>query len=232
VPPGRLRRNRRRFAADDARAARSEPQADSSERPFWRRAARMARPARVRMRRRKPWVLARRRLFGWNVRLLTRFLRYCTAMRGSVLKVVRGTKSDDAVTGRQNRTATGMREWPSTQASSKVRESTGHGQTHQACRDRGQHVQRKPPMVNQHRWPCQATRRATQHFLNNSMRKSLCGRPEMGTVACWRRVFQATSRIMHNLWITVWREGIRCSPVAPTRATGSGQEEWGRTDRD
>ena len=31
----------------------------------------MARPARVRMRSRKPWVLARRRLFGWKVRLLT-----------------------------------------------------------------------------------------------------------------------------------------------------------------
>ena len=31
----------------------------------------MARPARVRIRRRKPWVLCRRRLFGWNVRLLT-----------------------------------------------------------------------------------------------------------------------------------------------------------------
>jgi hypothetical protein len=31
----------------------------------------MARPARVRMRSRKPCVLARRRLFGWKVRLLT-----------------------------------------------------------------------------------------------------------------------------------------------------------------
>jgi ABC-type cobalamin transport system permease subunit len=29
----------------------------------------IARPARVRMRNRNPWVLARRRLFGWNVRL-------------------------------------------------------------------------------------------------------------------------------------------------------------------
>jgi hypothetical protein len=29
----------------------------------------MARPARVRMRSRNPWVRARRRLFGWNVRL-------------------------------------------------------------------------------------------------------------------------------------------------------------------
>jgi hypothetical protein len=36
-----------------------------------RRAEITARPARVRMRSRKPWVLARRRLFGWNVRLLT-----------------------------------------------------------------------------------------------------------------------------------------------------------------
>src|SRR3954468_6335235 len=31
----------------------------------------MARPARVRMRSRNPWGFARRRLFGWNVRLLT-----------------------------------------------------------------------------------------------------------------------------------------------------------------
>ena len=44
-------------------------QADNSVRPLRRRAARMARPARVRMRNRNPWVLARRRLFGWNVRL-------------------------------------------------------------------------------------------------------------------------------------------------------------------
>jgi hypothetical protein len=135
------------------------------------------------MRRRKPWVLARRRLFGWNVRLLTRFLRYCTAMRGSVLKVVRGTKSDDAVADRQNRTAAGMREWPSTQASSKVRESTGHGQTHQVRRGCGHHAQRKPPMVNQHRWPCQATRRATQFFLKISTMRSVFGRPDARVVA-------------------------------------------------
>ena len=49
-------------------------QADSSPRPLRRRACRMARPARVRIRRRKPWVLARRRLFGWKVRLLTVWL--------------------------------------------------------------------------------------------------------------------------------------------------------------
>lgn len=49
----------------------SRPQAESSSRPLRRRAARIARPARVRMRSRKPCVFARRRLFGWNVRLLT-----------------------------------------------------------------------------------------------------------------------------------------------------------------
>jgi len=47
----------------------------------------------------------------------------------------------------------------------------------------GQHTQRKPPMVNQHRWPCQATRRATQIFLNEPTMKSLSGRPDPRAVA-------------------------------------------------
>jgi hypothetical protein len=48
-----------------------QDQALSRSRPLCLRAARTARPARVRIRSRKPWVFARRRLFGWNVRLLT-----------------------------------------------------------------------------------------------------------------------------------------------------------------
>src|SRR5207245_1390143 len=55
--------------------ARSDAQAERRSRPLRRRAARMARPARVRMRNRKPWVFARRRLFGWKVRLLTEVLQ-------------------------------------------------------------------------------------------------------------------------------------------------------------
>lgn len=47
------------------------PQAARRARPLLRRVEMMARPARVRMRSRKPWVFARRRLFGWKVRLLT-----------------------------------------------------------------------------------------------------------------------------------------------------------------
>lgn len=50
-------------------------QADRRARPLLRRVARIARPARVRIRSRNPWVLARRRLFGWKVRLLTRGLQ-------------------------------------------------------------------------------------------------------------------------------------------------------------
>jgi hypothetical protein len=51
-------------------APRRQPnQADSVSRPLRRRAAKMARPARVRILSRNPWVRARRRLFGWKVRL-------------------------------------------------------------------------------------------------------------------------------------------------------------------
>ena len=48
-----------------------------------RRDERMLRPARVRIRRRKPWVLCRRRLFGWYVRLLNVF----TPLKGAWLTV-------------------------------------------------------------------------------------------------------------------------------------------------
>src|SRR5262249_43955092 len=46
-------------------------QAARRARPLPRRAEMIARPARVRMRRRKPWVFARRRVFGVEGGLLT-----------------------------------------------------------------------------------------------------------------------------------------------------------------
>jgi hypothetical protein len=52
------------------KSLRHSHQADRRVRPLRRRAEMMARPARVRIRRRKPWVRLRRRLLGWNVRLL------------------------------------------------------------------------------------------------------------------------------------------------------------------
>ena len=51
-------------------ASTARGQAESSVRPLARRAERMPRPARVRMRARKPCFLARRRLLGWKVRLV------------------------------------------------------------------------------------------------------------------------------------------------------------------
>ena len=60
--------------AQPGRCRQHDAQAESRVRPLVRRAPRIERPARVRMRRRNPWVLARRRLFGWKVRLLTRRL--------------------------------------------------------------------------------------------------------------------------------------------------------------
>jgi hypothetical protein len=161
----RLRRNPRCFADDDALAARDEPQADSSERPFWRRAAKMARPARVRMRRRKPWVLALRRLFGWNVRLLTRILRYCTAIRCSVLKVVRGTRSNDAVAGLPDETAAGIRKRPSTQAWSHGTGVNRARSNSSGWPGHGPRTTGKPPMVNPCGRPCQDDTPGNKDFL-------------------------------------------------------------------
>jgi hypothetical protein len=58
-----------------------QPHADKRARPLRRRREMMARPARVRMRRRKPWVRLRRRLLGWNVRLLTEELPHLRSAR-------------------------------------------------------------------------------------------------------------------------------------------------------
>ena len=55
--------------------ADSITQADNSARPLRRREDRIERPARELMRARKPWVRERRRLLGWNVRLLKGSLR-------------------------------------------------------------------------------------------------------------------------------------------------------------
>ncbi len=75
-------RRRSRDGAGNTSESASD-QADSAWRPLRRRAARMARPARVRMRSRKPCVFARRRLFGWNVRLLTGGLQGRSGSRSS-----------------------------------------------------------------------------------------------------------------------------------------------------
>src|SRR6202035_4484303 len=71
---GRAPQGSRRHAAAPAGPRGRPPRASQTltrARPLRRRADRIARPARVRMRNRNPCVFARWRLFGWNVRLLT-----------------------------------------------------------------------------------------------------------------------------------------------------------------
>jgi hypothetical protein len=69
-------------------AARS--QAASRTRPLERRDLSTDRPARVRMRTRKPWVLARLRLLGWKVRFTSRLQ-------------VRGSRLPGDLTAREHR---------------------------------------------------------------------------------------------------------------------------------
>jgi hypothetical protein len=63
--------DRRQHRTPPSPGRRHADQTLTRARPLRRRAARTARPARVRMRSLNPCVFARRRLFGWNVRLLT-----------------------------------------------------------------------------------------------------------------------------------------------------------------
>jgi|GEM_PF-4795192 len=69
------------------KACRSD-QAVNSRRPLRRRPDTMARPALVRIRKRKPCTRARRRLFGWKVRLplATAFSSFCLAVCLAVLR--------------------------------------------------------------------------------------------------------------------------------------------------
>src|SRR4029453_5367438 len=64
-------------------------QADSRARPLWRLPRMMARPARVRMRSRKPCRLARLRLLGWYVRFT-----FCLLEHAASSQSQRGQRRD------------------------------------------------------------------------------------------------------------------------------------------
>ena len=81
-------------------------------RPLRRRAARIARPARVRMRSRNPCVFARWRLFGWNVRLLTwdsRWTEEVGAATGPAMRAAHMREPALAIAGPVNGTRPGYR---------------------------------------------------------------------------------------------------------------------------
>jgi hypothetical protein len=101
----------------EARRSTAPAQAESSVRPLRRRAEMIARPARVRMRTRKPCVFARRRLFGWNVRLLTSELQKLSC--GS-----KATSRDGR--GRTALPRPGIRSWWTPTTITHPREARGH----------------------------------------------------------------------------------------------------------
>lgn len=168
----------------------SARQADSSARPFRRRAARMARPARVLMRWRKPWFLARRRLFGWNVRLLTMlaFVGSSHARHGVVYRynssvgAASGTPAGccDAV---RPRSSGGHHWWASEHA------KPASGQTAQRYASVGRWVKRSGMSVARVLYRvCSTgvtwTRRATSEDLENVASTGLSSRPLAGNVNC------------------------------------------------
>ena len=203
---GPLPRSRRSDAAGAARAARPGPQAESSERPLRRRAARMARPARVRMRRRKPWVLARRRLFGWKVRLLT--LISVTGRTRVVRRCWRGRPASAAIGSPRSRS----------RACENGRQGLAYG-TRAPPRGSNQHCLFRRRV----RLPAAppdgvATRRARPRISVLSAHQF----PRSGCSACSKVVSVPRRRPdradLHRLWKSVWTDHNGGSVARPRRA--------------
>lgn len=178
-------------------------QADRRLRPLLRRAARMARPARVRMRSRNPWVRDRRRLFGWKVRLLT---------AGSPeYWLVKSTLSPSRPDGAQDS--------PTTDGRPSQGTHPGPGQRTRGCvgpaRRHAAHTQCLLPDM-----PCGMAQRLLACVL-------LVG--QMGVGALLRRASYAgpsagfrcgTSYLRAQLWTTLWMLPVRRDATEPTARGG------------
>jgi hypothetical protein len=125
-------------------------QAESLARPLPRRAERIARPARVRIRSRKPWVRLRRRLLGWKVRLLTGGLPRCSRSWWD-------TRSDDP--------AQGAGQERECRCSQRLPNGTGGSQTRQTSAP-------VPPSVAKR--PVQPTRRSSGCSLPRRLASQSC----------------------------------------------------------
>jgi hypothetical protein len=143
----------------------------------------------VRMRSRKPWVFARRRVFGWKVRLLTRYSKNVGVGTPSVL--------DDAVkVGRSvQRLASPTRgllhrSWPT---------SKRRGQN--PCVGAQKYLERlydvTPPM------PSGSNQSGGIMRVGRATSRASTSRPE-GWFTCPCTTCSAAIRAIHNLWTTVW----------------------------
>jgi hypothetical protein len=110
-------------------------QAESLARPLPRRAERIARPARVRIRSRKPWVRLRRRLLGWKVRLLTGGLPRCSRSWWDV-HLGDPTQNDQG----RGRSAAAHSDFPTVRASPKPVKPAGRNGTRREGRMSSRHA--------------------------------------------------------------------------------------------
>ncbi len=210
------------LAAPGGRPVSGGRQADSSERPLRRRAARIARPARVRIRSRNPWVLARRRLLGWKVRLLTRGSRGRARFSAGDRT---GTAAVDTLHHARTPATTGR---PRNRAGTRQRPPPGHsryGCPHPRVKPVSRPLDRRrrpvarlwagPPRRRRTGYgrPC-CRRRYSDTPSAPSSRHSECTKLGLQAVGVGRtrgrllagRVRGAWAHLVHRMWTTVWTD--------------------------
>lgn len=211
----------------------AEPQTARLLRPLRRRADRIARPARVRIRSRKPCTLWRRRLFGWYVRLLTSSLQVVdgtvhgpgrTTHDVASLERTTGTACPRARTlgkhcgrGRPAGPVVDMRH-----RSNRSRPANGTRRASAGSIRRGRHQDRaEPPILTGAGRRFAATRRVIPETCGEPV-----ARPRHGLLASGHRTHprrgQArpieSPRTLHTLWTKVW-----IGTSGPTRRNSRGR---------
>jgi hypothetical protein len=205
-------------------------QADSRARPLRRRAPMMARPARVRMRNRKPWVLARRRLFGWKVRFTSGLQRSTAGHMG------RGRRPPEHADGRAHRSPRRI-DPPYVDRQGRVKpdaptsaESNRPGPnplpSHSSRRRRRRHAENTGDSCGQRLMP----RVGVVSVAGSTRVTTTRSRPR--TVSCFRRSGPScrgrtgVSQTLHTLWTTVWT--CRAEPYDRNRSVIAGSEHGQR----
>ena len=159
-------------------------------------------------------------------------LRYCTAMRGSVLKVVRGTRSDGAATGMQHGPQEACESGRQHRPPSRYGSRQGTVKLVRVAEAFAKRNQRKPPMVDQRDHPCQATRRPSRIFLRNKDMGCVSGPPSCdGRV----RVGVEFSRLLafYAQSVDNYVEGGPKIPMkSGQKARDQSKRSWGRADCD
>jgi len=184
----------------------------------------MARPARVRIRSRKPWVFARRRLFGWKVRLLTVSLHHIGV-------AARATRRQQQKFGQHRRwplKKNGTRELNGTDRTlprSNRRTVTGYKPATVDCRNETDSTTRRPTHRNRDfraQWHCGLSAHAVRLSARTNPLSDLNRAPSQPQG-------RGAESSLHTLWITVWiiRKGDRVSNAA--RSARSAVAHGGRT---